>query len=383
MIYKVIEYFLSIAIGNLDDMNTLDTREHVLMSNISTYMYNLFFNQNQTAVGFSSKINETTITDGMENFIGFRTFNENFREFHGMGGFIISVLGVTASVIIVTVLTTKKLWNHTNLLLAAIAVMDMLTMISYIPFLTRFYVLHEAMTPSYRSYGWTLFKSAAYNFTATAHLMSVWTSVVLVVIRHIQVRQSLKQSVNKLSLMKWSKIGLVAAVNLPIVIMIPTYCSSSISVTQIGNETVYMATVADDKSQLVMIAYCTYAVLGKILPCVMMFIFGLSIVHLMVSRMYTMQRRWNKRPHAGEMAATKIMLAIMMTFVVSELPQGVLILLAIGNPEFVYVYELTGDLQDFVTIIVSSLNFILYCFMSKKFRCEFSRIYCRARCLHT
>uniref|UniRef100_A0A915E2P0 G-protein coupled receptors family 1 profile domain-containing protein n=1 Tax=Ditylenchus dipsaci TaxID=166011 RepID=A0A915E2P0_9BILA len=70
---------------------------------------------------------------------------------------------------------------------------------------------------------------------------------------------------------------------------------------------------------------------------------------------------------------TAMLLAIVIVFLVTEFPQGVL---AILNAIFTsdvhrYIYFNLGDLLDLMSLLNSSVNFILYCLMSSRYRNTF------------
>ena len=61
----------------------------------------------------------------------------------------------------------------------------------------------------------------------------------------------------------------------------------------------------------------------------------------------------------------------------TEFPQGIMGLLSIilGELFFNECYASVGDLMDFIALLNSAINFILYCVMSKKFRETFSQVF--------
>jgi len=84
---------------------------------------------------------------------------------------------------------------------------------------------------------------------------------------------------------------------------------------------------------------------------------------------------------------TVLLVVVVLTFVVTELPQGVLAFLsgldscagltlsADGSSVFDNVYVPLGDVFDLIVLVNSSLNFILYCVMSAQFRATFQRLF--------
>lgn len=72
-----------------------------------------------------------------------------------------------------------------------------------------------------------------------------------------------------------------------------------------------------------------------------------------------------------------MLVAVLILFLITEFPQGVLALLSdlLGEQFFIACYISLADLMDFVTLLNSAINFILYCAMSRQFRKEFCRVF--------
>ena len=71
-------------------------------------------------------------------------------------------------------------------------------------------------------------------------------------------------------------------------------------------------------------------------------------------------------------SSTGMLLAVVALSVLTETPQGVLLLLGtVHLSVYLVVYQRLGDFLDTLTIFNSSLNFVLYCAMSNKFRKTF------------
>ncbi|XP_043281381.1 G-protein coupled receptor dmsr-1-like isoform X2 [Venturia canescens] len=76
---------------------------------------------------------------------------------------------------------------------------------------------------------------------------------------------------------------------------------------------------------------------------------------------------------------TRMLLAVLLLFLLTEFPQGVLGLLSVilGSGFFRTCYVKLGELMDILALINSAINFILYCAMSRQFRTTFSQLFCR------
>lgn len=75
---------------------------------------------------------------------------------------------------------------------------------------------------------------------------------------------------------------------------------------------------------------------------------------------------------------TRMLLAILILFLVTEMPAGLLALASgiIGDEFFQSVYNPLGNFSDILALVNSGINFILYCSMSRLFRTTFMKIFC-------
>ncbi|CAH8521455.1 unnamed protein product [Schistosoma rodhaini] len=80
----------------------------------------------------------------------------------------------------------------------------------------------------------------------------------------------------------------------------------------------------------------------------------------------------NEREKA-ENRMTKFLLAIVIIFMITLLPQAILLFLSglVGDCFTDTVYNALGDFMDLLTIVNNGINFILYCSMSHQFRTTF------------
>lgn len=96
-----------------------------------------------------------------------------------------------------------------------------------------------------------------------------------------------------------------------------------------------------------------------------------TMVPLQMVKIQATQRQLNQNE-----TTTKLLIAVMIVFLICEFPAGILAALCaiLGQDFFENVYEPTGILMDLLALINSSVNFILYCFMSTQFRVTFYRV---------
>jgi hypothetical protein len=73
-----------------------------------------------------------------------------------------------------------------------------------------------------------------------------------------------------------------------------------------------------------------------------------------------------------------MLVVVVVLFVVTETPQGILQLLGGIVPDFFdNIYAPLGDVMDTLALFNNGINFVLYCSMSKQFRDTFIKIFLR------
>lgn len=70
-------------------------------------------------------------------------------------------------------------------------------------------------------------------------------------------------------------------------------------------------------------------------------------------------------------------MAVLLLFLITEVPQGVLGLLSgiLGHCFFRNCYHQLGEFMDILALLNGAINFILYCSMSRQFRDTFSKMF--------
>jgi len=74
---------------------------------------------------------------------------------------------------------------------------------------------------------------------------------------------------------------------------------------------------------------------------------------------------------------TRMLVVVLLLFLMTEIPQGVLGLLSavLGNCFFRNCYHKLGEVMDILALLNGSINFILYCSMSRQFRMIFGQLF--------
>jgi len=93
---------------------------------------------------------------------------------------------------------------------------------------------------------------------------------------------------------------------------------------------------------------------------------------LVMSKVSSIARPYSERTN-------KMLVAVLLLFLVTEFPTGILGLLSgtLGDNFFTEVYTPLGEVLDILALVNSSINFILYCSMSSVFRQTFCKLFCQ------
>jgi len=348
-------------------------------------------------------------------------FSDAYQSIHGYLSLAVCAFGIVLNVMNVVVLTRRQMLNATNSLLTALAVTDLLTMSAYLPYAGYFYC-YASPTPDYgHRLGWIIYLIFNNNFSITAHTVAVWLTVSIAVFRYIVVcgRHALGA---RLCSRQRAKLAIIAVVAATVVACLPNYvmyrpvpydttatthevvnASTSIRCVVFAsngshqvtrhNMTAYATPSNDtvnrttnrigywfDSNEFVTdmtrtINYWLFGVAMKVVPCILLTVLSALLVRAMRladlrRRRLLSQGRRMESARAGERNRTTAMLVVVvLCFVVTELPQGVLALLSGFYEHLFYtVYAPLGDVWDILVLINSAVNFVVYCTMNRRFR---------------
>ncbi|XP_033763114.1 sex peptide receptor-like [Pecten maximus] len=318
------------------------------------------------------------------------TFAKGYASFHGYVSICVCVFGIVTNFFNISVLTRKHMRTPVNQILTWLAVSDISTMISYVPFAFHFYCIHPSgsKSASKNSKAWMTFMIFHINLTATTHTVSIWMCVLLAIVRFLHIRSPTKANAARLKRINQSNVMILIAYIASAVILIPNYMSNELLQDTLPeeNETIYvlrdLKLGKNDTEILVLVNVWMYAFTAKLIPCLLMSIFGSLLIYnihvKLKQRRKVLQISGASSLRLSEHSrTTKMLVAVIVLFLVTELPQGVLIVCSACVENFFdTVYIPLGDVMDIVALVNNAVNFILYCSMSTKFRETFVHLYC-------
>jgi len=312
-------------------------------------------------------------------------FALEYGRYHGYISVVVCVLGIVCSLLVVAVLTRRHMLTSSNYMLTALAVCDLITMLSYIPYAIQFYCLYGVeVSPRRNTLAAVRFCLVHANLSVTAHTASIWITVALSAFRYSMVRSatdgrtvSTVSAGNDLRKSRWLVLLVCASCA---VVLIPNYLTLVIASKRdpATNKTMYdiVPTSSQLNSTSIDVALNTvnfwiHALIIKLLPCVLMSVFGFLLVFT-VRR----QRRRSQRLLQGSGKRTAMLVSVIVLFLITEFPQGVLALISGLKPiYFKTLYAPLGDVMDIAALVNNAVNFVLYCAMSRQFRQTFIELF--------
>ncbi|KAI5642988.1 serpentine type 7TM GPCR chemoreceptor srw domain-containing protein [Phthorimaea operculella] len=272
-----------------------------------------------------------------------------------------------------------------NRLLKWLAVADVFVMLEYVPFAVyKYLVLPEKLD---FPYSWAIYLLFHMHFAQILHTASICLTLSLAIWRYIAIKYSDRSHI--LCTERRCSIAILTSFVLPPILCIPTFMVFDIHKKNLDDPRVEVAyhVDADYQGTLYQATFWVHAVLMKLLPCSILTVISVWLIRALYSANQHQKNLRNysacpaaekmvKRQHKADKRTdrtTKMLLAVLLLFLVTELPQGILGLMSglLGWCFFKRCYDLFGELMDFLALLNGAINFILYCSMSRQFRQTF------------
>ena len=330
-------------------------------------------------------------------------FRTRYVAVHGWASFLVCVFGSIANGLNIAVLTRKEMCSPTNAILTGLAVADLLVMLEYIPYAVHSYLYFRPTRDTF-SYKWTVFVLFHALFAQVFHTISIWLTVTLAVWRYIAVAHPQKN--REWCSFRRSIIAIVSAYLFCPIICVPLYVTTSIvEKSQLlddngmrVNSSFYNSTshrenlingtifVVDLTENAKLLNFWMYSVVIKLIPCVALTILSLRLILALVeakkrrkklaeatmikreevSTEFSNEKKRKRKPsrlmdkEKQTDRTTKMLLAILLLFLLTEFPQGVLGLLSvILGPEFFEECYIKLGRLIFSTRLSSFVSFLM------------------------
>lgn len=327
----------------------------------------------------------------------FKHIAEEYSTIHGYISLIVCHFGSVANVINIAVLSRKEMRSPTNAILTGLAIADLLVMLDYIP-----YACHMYLSPADRidkdrfSFEWSTFVLFHSLFSQVCHTISICLTLILAIWRYIAVVYPHKNK--DLCQMKNTLLALLIAYVLGPIVCVPLYLAIGVeskeewldsSGKQVERRDNISSTCTNcTKATLYYVDFnewamknnelhkktnfWIYSVVIKLLPCVAL---TLLSTRLIIALLETKKRRealmgssiplqvravenadslvkqQKPKKNVKQMdkekqtdRTTRMLLAVLLLFLLTEFPQGILGLLSaiFGKPFFKQCYMPLG-----------------------------------------
>lgn len=298
----------------------------------------------------------------------FLSFFYRYRDIHGYVSLLVCIFGSIANSLNIIVLTRKEMRSATNAILTGLAVADLLVMIDYIPYSLIAFIFRNSYNSrvEYFSYLNASIIITHSIFAQICHTVSIWLTVTLAVWRYIAVAYP---QTNRL----WCQMrNTIAAIILSYVICpiltIPIYLTYSIQrfdeiVGPDGepatattaeedkwNATIYkvqLSELAKNNQTLFKANFWVFSVFIKLIPCIALTILSLCLINALLEakrrrknlmshstngmKLMTVNGKPEKKKKNSKVLdkekqtdrTTKMLLAILLLFLLTEFPQGI------------------------------------------------------------
>ncbi|XP_034946219.1 sex peptide receptor-like isoform X2 [Chelonus insularis] len=305
---------------------------------------------------------------------GWDTFHQEYIKFHGWASLLVCTFGSIANTLNIAVLTRHEMNSPTNAILTGLAVADLLVMLEYIPYASHMYLYHRSRRDTY-TYGWAVFVLIHSIFTQICHTVSIWLTVTLAIWRYIAVAHPQRNR-------EWCSytrtvVAIIGAWIICPLICLPLYFTTEVtpkdevftlhgnlpianSTEPLINGTVWFVNLSKTMKAndlLNLLNFCTYSVVIKLIPCVALTILSLRLIMALMDtkkrrklltttflvedsndraqdHVYKIRRSRKKSARMLDKEkqtdrTTKMLLAVLLLFLLTEFPQGVLGLLSV------------------------------------------------------
>lgn len=307
-------------------------------------------------------------------------YREFYASIHGYISLAICLFGITANIMNIIVLTRKNMVSPTNAILTGLAVADMMVMFSYIPFSVHNYLRVGLEQQEKYSFGWAIFTLFHAHFTVVNHTISIWLTVTVAIWRFMAVCYPA-------ATMRWrslprARIAIASTYIACTLFCIPVYITFTVGSNIENNQTLYKVDFSKIAKQhnglLASINFWMFSVITKLVPCIALTGLSLGLIKVLYEANIRRQRlKVSSECEKSHDRTTKMLLAVLLLFLLTEFPSGMLALLsgALGDAFFANVYMNFGETMDILALVNSAVNFIIYCTMSRQFRDTFALLF--------
>jgi len=293
---------------------------------------------------------------------------------------------------IVYILTRPNMRSSVNIILTALAISDTLTGLTALPYYFYFYSMKQEQT--FVPYSWCYIQKLCSGILPTIfHTISVWLTFTLAIQRYIYLCHSLKAK-RLCTVRRMSKVVVTVAIFSFIFHSPRLFDSSFIKVSLYSAENnikvqtcveVFQEWSEYTKNIFYPVYYWLRLTTIHLFPTIGLIILNTILIVVIRStqqrrRRLILQNRHSEWRRVKDTNCSTILLVVVITtFIIVEVPMGVFMLLTVLQNQYdVKIMTLSENLQElvstvfnFIVLMSYPLNFCIYVSMSKQFRSHF------------
>ncbi|CAB3402981.1 unnamed protein product [Caenorhabditis bovis] len=340
-------------------------------------------------------------------------FNQVYTVLHRYLCIFVCFFGVLLNCLHFYVLMQKAMRVYIiNALLCAMSICDIITMASYFVYILRFRIFDSSNVIGY-TYPWLIFLITHVTSSIALHTTSLYLSVIMAYIRWTALDRLDAKWINHGAL---KRIFILTALIVSIISIPTVMVHKIVTVKDILhiNDTnsqldgLYTVTLDETKINgcaLFRLNLWITGIMFKALPCILILWFTIALIYKLceMSEKRKLLRGENNRKaeyplvapalnptssardeqknrkisHAVSIDRTTLMLIIMLVvFLCTELPQGLLAILSAIYPTHVHtmIYVNVGEVLDLLSLINCLTSFVVYCVMSTTYRATVNKM---------
>lgn len=327
-------------------------------------------------------------------------FNQAYQLIHSPAVIVICLFGACSHALTISVLARRPLFSPTNAVLLSLSASQLCLCVNYLYITLYKYYADSRCVSALWAYPWLFAFLVNVNFSVVFHTSGVFHVIGLSVVRYISIYHLAKMKNTRVPWFNFAKasvtIGLIYVV--VIILCVPFYLNSEVvpvarhpnercaleserlrlesnNATNVAYEIRYSS--IGRNNNLTKINFFLFGIGCKVVPCmvllVMSFLLVFKLRELQATSANLLQYGNEIRGVRTYQRTTHLILVVMCLFVLVELPQGVVNLLAgvIGKKFERSVLQQLADFFEMLTVLYSSVNFAIFCLMSSQFRTAF------------
>ncbi|KAK5971796.1 DroMyoSuppressin Receptor [Trichostrongylus colubriformis] len=326
-------------------------------------------------------------------FEALKSFSEVYTGFHRYVCLVVCIIGIVLNTLHFYVLSRRQMRAYTiNAVLCAMAVCDALTMSSYLIYIVNFRIFDSNGVVGY-SYPWLVFLIAHVTSSIALHTCSLYLSVTMAYIRWTALDRLDAKWINDSALRHifFFTAFSVAFISIPTIMVhkiIPVSAVLQSNDTQYDNlYTVQLDDTDFNGCTLFRANLWLTGIFFKAVPCALLLWFTIALIWKLCEmnekrRQLRREGNTNRKCTKISIDKTTLMLIIMLVvFLCTELPQGLLAILSAMYPTQIQtmVYVHVGEVLDLLSLVNCLTSFVLYCCMSSTYRATVRALVMSAR----